>query len=211
MANEPGAPNGAPFDSDEKRAKVLAQEREEDRQLECDARQALDALEQEGAPVLGELLEKPTTKAALSRVVSAAITLHQERHSGPLPSPRQMKEYENCLPGAAERIMAMAEREQHNRHQAQREFAEFRNQTLLHVKERDRRGQLLGTALAVGVLLLSFALVFLGFPKTGATLAGGTMVALAGVFVTRRAQRDPDTTEAPNDEDLDEVDSSRDK
>ncbi|EPM0011119.1 DUF2335 domain-containing protein [Pseudomonas aeruginosa] len=196
-------PDGAPFDSAEKLARIQAQEREEERELECEAAQALDALEHEGSPVLGELLEKPTTKAALSRVVASAITLHQERHSGPLPSPRQMREYEKCLPGAAERIMAMAEREQQNRHETQRAFMDFRNRTLEHVRERDSRGQWLGFALALGVLALGTLIAVLGFPKTGAALAAGTMIGLAGVFISRRVQRGPDMSEAPDPDESD--------
>lgn len=36
-------------------------------------------------------------------------------HSGPLPSPQDLAEYERSLPGAAERIIAMAERQQNHR------------------------------------------------------------------------------------------------
>lgn len=41
---------------------------------------------------------------------------HQEFHQGPLPPPRQLIQYDEALPGAAERIMTMAENEQSHRH-----------------------------------------------------------------------------------------------
>ncbi|PIQ30327.1 MAG: hypothetical protein COS35_13425 [Zetaproteobacteria bacterium CG02_land_8_20_14_3_00_50_9] len=37
-------------------------------------------------------------------------------HSGPLPAPEDFAKYENILPGAAERILSMAENEARHRH-----------------------------------------------------------------------------------------------
>lgn len=42
--------------------------------------------------------------------------LYQEFHQGPLPTPRLLNGYEEVLPGSAERIVQMAEREQEHRH-----------------------------------------------------------------------------------------------
>jgi uncharacterized membrane protein len=42
-------------------------------------------------------------------------TVHTQ-HSGPLPDPETLQRYENAIPGAADRIFKMAEKEQTNRH-----------------------------------------------------------------------------------------------
>lgn len=157
-----------------------------DADLETEVKEVVDsALEADGS-VLGELLEQPETKAAVARVVMSAMTMQRERHRGPLPSPRQLREYEDCLPGVAERIVAMAEREQAHRHEISSRFGDFRNNTLEHVKTRDFRGQIFGTILSLSVIALSFYMVALGFATTAGVLAGGTLVGLAGVFVTRQ-------------------------
>src|SRR3954447_7587956 len=67
--------------------------------------------------VFGELKLPPQRK----REVAARITeeIHevlvvatQESHSGPIPSSREMKGYEDASPGMADRVMRMAEKEQ---------------------------------------------------------------------------------------------------
>ncbi|WP_423227783.1 DUF2335 domain-containing protein [Pseudomonas syringae] len=112
--------------------------------------------------------------------------MQREQHKGPLPSPRQLNEYEKCLPGAAERIVAMAEKEQLHRHSTMDGFGVFRKDTLNHVKTRDSRGQYLGALMCTGVIALCFYMVYAGSPASAAGLAGATLVGLAGVFVTRQ-------------------------
>ena len=47
-------------------------------------------------------------------------------HSGPLPAPQDFREYDQVLPGSAERILSMAEKEQQIRESDTNHF--FRNQ-----------------------------------------------------------------------------------
>lgn len=76
-------------------------------------------------------LEPATLEATLETIVSAvprqkrpevrqavATIIHQveERYSGPLPHPQHLEMYERTLPGAADRILTMAEKEQDHRH-----------------------------------------------------------------------------------------------
>ena len=49
----------------------------------------------------------------IGAIIKAAKT---SVHSGPLPAPGMFQEYEKVLPGAADRIMAMAEKEANHRH-----------------------------------------------------------------------------------------------
>lgn len=48
--------------------------------------------------------------------VQVVATMVQKYHSGPLPPPEDLAEYERTLPGGAERIFQMTEREQAHRH-----------------------------------------------------------------------------------------------
>ena len=58
--------------------------------------------------------ELPRARASITAVVETSV------HQGPLPSPRQFGEYNAILPGSADRILSMAEKEQANRHQWER-------------------------------------------------------------------------------------------
>ncbi|WP_339529351.1 DUF2335 domain-containing protein [Pseudomonas mucidolens] len=168
-----------------------------DEELKSEAENAVDSLIDSETGEFKELLERPATKEAFTRVVTQAV-MQLEQHRGPLPPPRQLFEYEQCLPGAAERIVAMAEKEQNHRHSTVDSFGEFRNQTLGHVKTRDARGQRLGASVCGGVICLCFYMVFEGNAVAAATLAGATLVGLAGVFVTRQLKSqsvDDDTDE----------------
>ena len=50
------------------------------------------------------------------QAVVQIIRASESSHSGPLPPPRQLREYEQALPGLAERIVRLAEAEQDHRH-----------------------------------------------------------------------------------------------
>lgn len=92
--------------------------------------------------------------------------------SGPLPTPDVLKEYDVALPGAAERIMIMAEKEQEHRHN-------FDNKC----RETDSRDSLLGIvfALILGLGTL-VAGVFIALKIPSATGAiSGTVMGISGI------------------------------
>lgn len=160
-------------------------------ELADEARAAVSTLEQEApSPEIQELLRTPLGREIVQHSVMLGMAV-SEQHSGPLPSPRQMREYEATVSGAAERIMQMAEREQQHRHDIQRLNVEFRSTAFNHVKSRETRGQVIGGLLAAGVLGLSIYLAWQGHPNAAVTLAASTMVAIAAVFATRQWLKNP--------------------
>jgi uncharacterized membrane protein len=98
------------------------------------------------------------------------------QYSGPIPPAREMVAYEQALPGSANRIMSMAEKEQNHRHglevkEANREFS---------IK---RWGQILAMfALLVLVGLVIFFVVE-GHAREGAVLGGGVIVLVVASFL----------------------------
>jgi uncharacterized membrane protein len=71
-----------------------------------------DTLEAEIERQIGPLVNSGQRNEIVSRVVKIAAG---ERFSGPIAHPRHLREYEQILPGAAERIVRMAEKAQeHN-------------------------------------------------------------------------------------------------
>lgn len=97
--------------------------------------------------------QQPTPQAA-----SFAVAKH---HSGPLPAPEDLARYEQLLPGAAERIIAMAELEQKHRvtmerdamdsdHQHRNEVIAAQRENARSVFRSDMAGQVLGASIALG-------------------------------------------------------------
>jgi uncharacterized membrane protein len=107
--------------------------------------------------------------------------------SGPLPSPRELAEYDTVLAGAAERIIVMAERQAAHRQKLE-EFA---------IRAEDRRswgGLVAGCIVAVGFMVGSVLLGLNGQPWQGAVLGSTTLASIVGTFVygtrSRRAERE---------------------
>lgn len=107
-------------------------------------------------------------------------------HSGPLPPAKELAEYDEILPGAADRIIAMAERQAEHR-QTLEAFA---------VRAEDRRswgGLIAGGIVAVGFLVGAVVLGLNDQPWLGGVLGGSTLVSIVGTFVygtrSRRAER----------------------
>lgn len=107
---------------------------------------------------------------------------HVELHQGPLPPPDVLGGYESVVPGAAERILRMAEQEASHRQNLEKALT-----------QRDSNRSLLGVIGAVVVALAAFTLAGYAFyleqPLAGSVLGGIDMAAIVGVFIygTRRS------------------------
>lgn len=102
--------------------------------------------------------------------------------SGPLPSPSEIERYEAILPGAAERILAMAENQSNHRQKLETKAI-----------STEGRNSFLGiiAGLAIGVVGLSIAgfCIYSSHDTAGAALGGTTLVSLVGTFVYGTRQR----------------------
>lgn len=98
-------------------------------------------------------------------------------HSGWLPTPQFMREYDEVLPGLAERIVAMPEREQ-----------SYRQKATIDIVKRDYRlrsnGQWMGMAALILLLAFCTLLAVLGGINAAASVAGVVIVGTVSVFVT---------------------------
>jgi uncharacterized membrane protein len=63
----------------------------------------------------------PPQQQVRARAVSEGHALQVEAFSGLLPHPEVLKEYEAILPGVAERLLVLTEREQANRNDLEKE------------------------------------------------------------------------------------------
>ena len=110
-------------------------------------------------------------------------TLHQVsvQHQGPIPSPVVLQQYEDIIPGAAERILQMAEQDATHQHDMHRKALDAQRREV-------RRGQILGFGIGIAALGSCLAALFLGHPTTAGIIGGTTVVGLVTVFVKGHGQ-----------------------
>lgn len=99
--------------------------------------------------------------------------------SGPMPPPSILEGYERIVPGAAERILAMAESDM--QHQQQ-----YDNALLKASVNQIRRGQILGFLIGLATISASVYFATIGYPILAGILSGSTLLGLVSVFAIGR-------------------------
>ena len=102
-----------------------------------------------------------------------------EQYSGPLPKAEDLAKYEALLPGAADRIFVMAEKQLSHRHDLER--------TVVHGNVAAQKlGQVFGLVVALFALGASAYLGVHGKEAAAAVIGGSTVLGLVSLFVTGR-------------------------
>lgn len=101
--------------------------------------------------------------------------VHQEAYQGPLPHPDLLVKYEEIIPGAAERILSMAEKEQQHRHQLESEVIK---------KEIAQKGRGLnfGFTLALLIIVVGAYLLVIDKSLQGFSLILGSIAMIIAPF-----------------------------
>ena len=135
--------------------------------------------------------DKPAVpESSKQNVISETTTTsfqHYTRREGPIPSPLEMAKYEEIIPGAAERILAMAERQ-----------AKHRQNLESTVVKRSVQDQRLGIIFAFAITITTLAVAALcvswGHEIVGAIIgtSGVGSIITAFIYGTRsnRAERE---------------------
>ncbi|MDR0368014.1 MAG: DUF2335 domain-containing protein [Bacteroidales bacterium] len=104
------------------------------------------------------------------------IVAASQHYSGPIPDPESLAKYEQIMPGAAERILRMAENEAKNRHKNENRLTKSYLITTI-----------LGIIFAFSSVVLICGLVYYalkcGFGTEAAGIAVGAIASVAGVFM----------------------------
>ncbi|OTA17332.1 hypothetical protein Xvie_01179 [Xenorhabdus vietnamensis] len=95
------------------------------------------------------------------------------------PSPEVLESYESILPGYAERVFSLREKEQAFQHEKQ-------NKALNGLINRDRRGQWMGFFIAIFILVVAIVFALRGEMLFAGTLITIDLVGLAAVFAIGR-------------------------
>ncbi len=129
--------------------------------------------------------------ANLSDQDEKSITLKRAEYvefsSGPLPHPQALKAYDMVVPGAAERIISMAERQQAHRHSLERTVIDGDT-------KRASLGLAAGALFAFSTLGAGIYLISGGHELSGVALFGTTLASVVGTFVygtqSRKTERE---------------------
>ena len=152
----------------------------------------LKELEQEDIIVPEEITQiiDKLPKEEQHRIVRTIMAI--ERSSsfrGPLPPPDILEGYEKILPGASERILKMAEKQQD--HRICMEATIIGSQT-----KQSGRGQKIGAFLAFFFGLIAFFLGYFGHDVLAGTIGSTTIISLAVIFVLNK---EPNQEENPKE------------
>ena len=103
-------------------------------------------------------------------------TLEIKQFSGPLPPPQILQEYNRVVPGAAERLLVMAEEQARHRRELERRVVRWNtvNETL---------GILSAIVVVCGAFAWATYAVYTGQSAKGSAVVISTIATLAGIFI----------------------------
>lgn len=101
--------------------------------------------------------------------------VHQEAYQGPLPHPDLLVKYEEIIPGSAERILSMAEKEQQHRHQLE-------NEVIKKEIAQKGRGLNFGFTLALLIIVVGAYLLIIDKSLQGFSLILGSIAMIITPF-----------------------------
>ena len=108
-------------------------------------------------------------------------------YRGPIPPPEILEGFERVVPGAGERILAMAEREQANKHARQADASQLDAQTLTFSYGLMTRSQWMGFVILLLTLYFGSSLLYLGHDVTGlATVFTSLTAIVIALYVTKK-------------------------
>ncbi|MFL0089935.1 DUF2335 domain-containing protein, partial [Tenacibaculum maritimum] len=106
---------------------------------------------------------------------SLSFTLIQEKsHSGPLPDAETLIQYDSVIPGGADRIMKMAEKQQSHR-------ISIETKVVSSQSSQSKLGQVFGLIIGLAGIGCGTYLASVGQDVVGGIIAGGTVVSLVSV------------------------------
>jgi uncharacterized membrane protein len=127
---------------------------------------------------------QPAKPAAKAQQTTVAQFLHSEQQfTGPLPPPEILRQYDEIVPGLAERMVQAMEAQTFHRHKLE-------SATVYGNVSAQRTGQYFAGVLALAGVVGTVVLGLAGKQAAAAVLGGSDFVGLAGVFIYgRRSQR----------------------
>lgn len=135
---------------------------------------------------LDKLIELvPKEKKERANAIVSIVRESLVAFSGPIPPPEQFAQYEKILPGSADRILKMAEKQQDHRIEVEKEAI---SKSLSH----NRRGQTFGFIAMLLMLGLAVLFVFKGMKWWAGIIGTVTIATLVTLFISGNVQNKKD-------------------
>ncbi len=152
----------------------------------------------------GELIQVAAEIKGAVQEFGEEIAEFRSFFTGPIPPPEVLRAYEGSLPGLADRVVSMAEKEgEHRRRQEVKALdAEIAINTRLansHISDV-RRGQIFAFLIGIIALGVGGSTAVLGQPVVGGLLGSGGLIGLVSAFINGR-KNDSGTKNAPKNTD----------
>lgn len=112
-------------------------------------------------------------------------------HSGPIPSPETIVEYDNIIPNGAERIMAMAEKQSNHRQKMESDVIRSQN-------KQSERGQVFAFILSIILIGAGIASFVTDHDEVAGTIFGVTIIGLVTVFIVGKKSQSKDLKDKKN-------------
>lgn len=106
-------------------------------------------------------------------------------YSGPLPDGITFAAYERVVPGSAERLIIMAEKEQTHRHEMERILTESLAKDAQYERQEIKRSQWLAYTITIIIVCIGGWLTYTDHSIVGSILTGGTLLGIVSAFLTR--------------------------
>ncbi|GIW33744.1 DUF2335 domain-containing protein [Meiothermus sp.] len=121
-----------------------------------------------------------------SPVIGTFSHIQGEINVSPLPKPSDFEGYERVLPGAASRLMEMAEREQRALIELRQQDAQLTKQMMEYDYKSFRAGQWMGLVVTIFSLAAAFVLAYRDNNIAAAGFGVTGLAVLVGVFLRNR-------------------------
>ena len=129
------------------------------------------------------------------------ITYMEAVWRGPLPPPEVVQRYEDMVPGAADRLLTLTEKQQAHSHNIEEKVINIHQTVVGGDSRRSDIGLWLGFVVAVLGILCGTYLGLRGHEWLGAVIAGVPLTYLVGAFIygskSRRDERNRNAEAAP--------------
>lgn len=107
----------------------------------------------------------------------------QEFYSGPIPSPRNLRQFDDIVPGAAREILNLHSKQVN--HRIGLENLVVKNQTF-----QSWFGQIAGLLIVSALLWMTYSLAIKGHTAVASILGGTTIAAVAAIFFTQKKKQE---------------------
>ena len=121
---------------------------------------------------------------------SAMVSIAQS-FEGPLPPPSYLKQYDEALPGAADRILLLAESQSKHRMEIEKSLISADIADVEKGRQERRLGQWLGFGICLVAIVSGATISVMGQATAGVLIGAVGLTPLVSTFISgRRAERD---------------------